>query len=98
MNLPIVDCTGHRLVAHLALRILALSAGMPVEDLVLLRQGYSRLAIKRTPRIVVYLPAGPAYVKHVFLAQGRILVENGNYCPLEESNGRSIIPSFGFNK
>jgi len=71
--------------AHLALGILALPAPVPVEDLVLLWQRDGRrLAVKRTPRVVVHLPACPAYVEHVFLAQGRVLVKDGNYCPLKE--------------
>lgn len=59
---------------------------MPVQDLVFLGQPYGRrLAIERAPRVVVDLPAGPAYVEHVFLSQCRVLVEDGNYCPLEKA-------------
>lgn len=73
-----------KFIAHLALGILALSARVPFEDLVLLRQSDGRrFAIKSTPRIIVHLPAGSAYVEHVLLAQGRVLVKDGNYCPLK---------------
>jgi len=90
-NLPISMVHWYEFVAHLALRILALPAGMPIEDFVLLRQSYSRrFAIKRTPRIIIYLSASPTYIEHIFLAQSRVFIENGNYCPLEESNSNRL--------
>lgn len=81
---PIIRQDGF--IAYLAFRILALLARVPLEDFILVRQSYGRcLAIKRAPRIVVDLPAGPAYVKHVLLAQSRVFIEDGNYCPLRKA-------------